>query len=84
MVRSQSVENSRHTIRLCRRILYHYRKEIWSLSQLSFFPTHCIAPYPPLRGLSTPLVMTMLQTGLLSHGALPELQFKLYKKRKNP
>lgn len=48
----------------------------------AFFPTHCIAPSTPLRGLSTPLVMTMLQTGLLSHGALPELQFKLYIKKK--
>lgn len=43
LVKSQCVENSRHTIRLCRRILYHYRKEIWSLSPLSFssHPLHC-------------------------------------------
>lgn len=34
-------------------------------------PTHRIAP-PPLEGLSTPLVMTMLQTALLSLGALLE------------
>lgn len=76
MVQSQHVENSGHTDRRGRRISGHYRKEIWSLSQLRSLshPLHCALHHrpPPLVGLSTPLVMTMLQTALLSLGALLE------------
>lgn len=88
---SQHVENSGHTDRRGRRISCHYRKEIWSLSQLcSLSPTHYIAPSTtatpssplPLEGLSTPLVMTMLQTALLSLGALPEPRCNSAKKKK--
>lgn len=79
IVQSQHVENSGHTDRRRRRrISGHYRKEIWSLSQpcsLSH-PSHSFLhhhpPFPPSWGLSTPLVMTMLQTALLSLGALLE------------
>lgn len=80
MVQSQHVENSGHTDRRGRRISGHNRKEIWSLSQLYSFshPSHSFH-HPlstrlptPLEGLSTPLVMTMLQTALLSLGALLE------------
>lgn len=82
---SQHVENSGHTDRRGRRISYHYRKEIWSLSQLCSLshPLHSSLHHtPPLEGLSTPLVMTMLQTTLLSLGALPEPRCNSAKEKK--
>lgn len=52
----------------------HDRKEIWSLSQLCSLshPSHSSLHPLPIARLSTPLVMTMLQTALLSLGALLE------------
>lgn len=48
-------------------------------------PTHRIAPSTPLpiARLSTPLVMTMLQTAVLSLDALLESRYHSAKKKKN-
>lgn len=73
MVQSQHVENSGHRQMGQEDIRPLQERDLESLSP-ALSPTHRIAPPPPPppKGLSTPLVMTMLQTALLSLGALLE------------
>lgn len=73
MVQSRHVENSGHTDRRGSRISGHYTKEIWSLSQLCSLSLPSLPrPCHPPKGVKHSLVMTMLQTALLSLGALLE------------
>lgn len=80
MVQSQHVENSGHRQTEEEEdedIMPLQERDLESVSALLSLPAYCIVSLHhiplPFQGLSTPLVMTVLQTGLLSLAALPEL-----------